>query len=183
MFRFFASALSSIVLRQDNEEDQKRGPMLRTCLAVLERLIELNQGAVIHQDFITIIQTISACTDPQQLFPESRRSLDKIRLRLGLGSLIPLATTPKQTPAQTATFKFHHDLPGSLSSDGPRHDNDHQHINDIQILPTVEEVNCSRLEYLPFNNATNNHLCGLPGLLDRQFRLLREAFIGAYVTL
>ncbi|KAL8847375.1 MAG: hypothetical protein Q9221_007562 [Calogaya cf. arnoldii] len=178
IFRFIAKIVSTMVTEEDDEDYRKRGTVLRPCLAMLERLVELNQGAMLRKDFVPIIETISSCVDTHKLFPESRRSLDKIRLRLGLGSLIPSATTSKQEAAQTATFKFHHDLPGSLSSDGPRHDNDHQHIKDIRILPTVEEINSSRLEYLPFNNATNNHLPGLPGLLDRQFRILREECIG-----
>ncbi|KAL8689201.1 MAG: hypothetical protein Q9224_004695, partial [Gallowayella concinna] len=178
--RFLAKAIILVVTQADDDEEEqrKRGLELGPCLTVLERLVELNQGALLHQDFLPIVETISSCADPHKLSPESRRSLDKVRLRLGLASLIPAATKPKQAVAQTATFKFHHDLPGSLSSDGPRHDNDHQHIEDIRILPTVEEINCPRLEYLPFNNATNNHLSGLPGLLDRQFRLLREDAIG-----
>lgn len=179
VFRFSAKVISIMVTEDDNDEEhRKHGTVLRPCLAVMERLVELNQGALLHQDFIPIIETISSCTDPHKLFPESRRSLDKIRLRLGLGSLIPSAMTSKRAAAQTATFKFHHDLPGNLSSDGPRHDNDYQDINDIHILPTEEEINSSRLEYLPFNNATNSHLPGLPGLLDRHFRLLREDAIG-----
>ncbi|KAL8671577.1 MAG: hypothetical protein Q9168_003921 [Polycauliona sp. 1 TL-2023] len=178
VFRFFASVISNMVAENDEEEYQRRGTVLRPCIAVLERLVELNQGASLHQDFLPIVEAISSCMDPHKLFPESRRSLDKIRLRLGLGLLIPLSSTSKKVAAQAATFKFPHDLPGNLSSDGPRHDNDHQDIKDIQILPTVEEINCSRLEYLPSNNATNNHLTGLPGLLDCQFRLLREDAIG-----
>lgn len=179
VFRFSAKVISIMVTEDDNDEEhRKHGTVLRPCLAVMERLVELNQGALLHQDFIPIIETVSSCTDPHKLFPESRRSLDKIRLRLGLGSLIPSAMTSKQAAAQTATYKFHHDLPGNLSSDGPRHDNDHQDIKDIHILPTEEEINSSRLEYLPFNNATNSHLPGLPGLLDRHFRLLREDAIG-----
>ncbi|KAL8973925.1 MAG: hypothetical protein Q9197_001836 [Variospora fuerteventurae] len=179
VFCFSAKAISLIVVQHgDDKWHSTRTIVLKPCLAVLERMIELNQGALLHQGFIPIIEIISSCANPQKLLSESRRSLNKIRLRLGLGSLIPSATKLQQAPGQTATFKFHHDLPGALSSDGPRHDNDHDQVKDIQILPTFEEINCPRLEYLPFSNATNNHLGGLPALLDRQFRLLREDAIG-----
>ncbi|KAL8788904.1 MAG: hypothetical protein Q9213_001427 [Squamulea squamosa] len=180
VLRFCAKAISLMVIEGDNDVEhyQKRSTVLKPFFAVVERLVELNQGALLHQDFIQIIETISACVDIHRLQPESRRSLDKIRLRLGLGSLIPSATTTTQAGTQKAAFKLHHDLPGALSSDGPRHDNDHEQIKDIQILPTVEEISCPRLDYLPYSNATNNHLSGLPGLLDRQFRLLREDAIG-----
>ena len=68
--------------------------------------------------------------------------------------------------------------PGKLSTEGPRHTNDHAGITDIQILPTAEEIQSLRQEYLPSNDPSENHLPGLEGLLDRQFRLLRENYIG-----
>ncbi|KAH7348984.1 hypothetical protein BKA65DRAFT_363572, partial [Rhexocercosporidium sp. MPI-PUGE-AT-0058] len=57
---------------------------------------------------------------------------------------------------------------------GARHDNDHTSIADIQILPTRQEIASPRQEYLPLIDSTQQHLSGLAGLLDRQFRLLRE---------
>ena len=68
--------------------------------------------------------------------------------------------------------------PGNLSKEGPRHNNDHARITDIQILPTAEEIQSLRQEYLPSNDPSESHLPGLEGLLDRQFRLLRENYIG-----
>ena len=65
-------------------------------------------------------------------------------------------------------------MPGSLSSKGARQDNDHASIADIQILPTAREIASPRQEYLLLIDSTQNHLLGLAGLLDRQFRLLRE---------
>ncbi|KAL8735801.1 MAG: hypothetical protein Q9166_000665 [cf. Caloplaca sp. 2 TL-2023] len=179
IFRFTAKAIALVVTTNDSDgQHQKLTSMLSPCLAALDRLIDLNQGAQLHEDFVSIVEAMSSCAEPNEMPPESRRRLDKIRLRLGLGSLIPTVPTSKSTAASKASFKFHHDLPGQLSSEGPRHDNDHEDIDDIQILPTAEEINSARLEYLPFNNATNNHLSGLPALLDRQFRLLREDAIG-----
>ena len=176
VFRFTARALSLAVLTSDNEA--RRISALNPCVAALQRLIDLNQGAQLQQEFEPIVETMSACVEPDSILPESRRCLNKIQLRLGLGSLIPSAAKTKPSPIGKASFAISYDLPGELSANGPRHDNDHEDIDDIQILPTAEEINSTRLEYLPFINSMNGHLTGLPALLDRQFRLLREDAIG-----
>jgi len=71
-------------------------------------------------------------------------------------------------------FEVGQDLPNALSELGLRHDNDHANIFDIKILPTTEEIQSPRLEYLPSSDPTKHHIPGLVGLLDRQFRLLRK---------
>lgn len=85
---------------------------------------------------------------------------------------------PAEQRNNRLVFELGQDLPGSLSELGPRHDNDHVNISDIKILPTIEEFHSPRLEYLPSSDPTKNHLPGLAGLLDQQFRLLREDTVG-----
>jgi hypothetical protein len=51
-------------------------------------------------------------------------------------------------------------------------------IRDISILPTLEEIQSSRNEYLPLADPREWHIGGMEGLLDRQFRLLREDTVG-----
>ena len=75
-------------------------------------------------------------------------------------------------------FDVSQDFPGAFSELGPRHDNDHANIFDIKILPTTEEIQSSRLEYLLSSDLTKHHLLSLAGLLDRQFRLLLEDIVG-----
>lgn len=176
IFRFTSKALLHAVVAGDS--DTKRDAALGPCVAALERVVDLNQGAQLQQEFLSIVESVSACAEPSDMPPVSRRRLDKIRLRVGLGSLMPSAAKTKPVATGKATFTLSTDLPGELSSNGPRHDNDHEDIDDIQILPTAQEINSTRLEYLPFNHAKNSHLAGLPALLDRQFRLLREDAIG-----
>lgn len=66
------------------------------------------------------------------------------------------------------------DLPGVLSRFGPRHDNDHAMISNIQILPTISEIlSDERPDFLP-TRAHRHHESGIRRLLDSQFRLLRE---------
>ena len=77
------------------------------------------------------------------------------------------------------------DGPGQLSKQGPRHDNDHISVKDIRILPTTDEILCTRIPYMPRSDTfAPHHLpCGQDKLLDVQFRLLRydstEAIIDA----
>ncbi|KAL9012460.1 MAG: hypothetical protein Q9173_002776 [Seirophora scorigena] len=70
------------------------------------------------------------------------------------------------------------DFPGALSELGPHHDTDHADIFDIKILPTTDELQSPRSEYLPSNDPKKHHFPGLAGLLDRQCRLLREDTVG-----
>ncbi|KAF2092264.1 P-loop containing nucleoside triphosphate hydrolase protein, partial [Saccharata proteae CBS 121410] len=73
------------------------------------------------------------------------------------------------------------ELPGSLASSGPRHDNDHEDISKIQILPTMSEIQAIRPEYLPRKNTRSFHENHLQGYLDAQFRLLRRNCIGPLI--
>ncbi|RIA88937.1 hypothetical protein C1645_739024 [Glomus cerebriforme] len=69
-----------------------------------------------------------------------------------------------------------YDLPGELSKDGIRHDNDYVNISDIYIIPTREEILCDRQPFLPSSLPNTPHFLpdGVARLLDTQFRLLRE---------
>ena len=71
---------------------------------------------------------------------------------------------------------FDIDGPGYLSVDGPRHDNDHINIRDIQILPTADEILAvERPPWMPKKNVAEPHFLA-PGplrLFDTLFRHLR----------
>ena len=54
-----------------------------------------------------------------------------------------------------------------------RHDNDLPDFRSIKILPTISEITCELLPYLPQNNVTDE-----AEALERQFRLLREDMVG-----
>ena len=62
---------------------------------------------------------------------------------------------------------------------GNRHDNDKYNFRDISIIPTSEEVMCSKPPYLPLANQKNRlkELDDVSFLLDYHFRLLRENFM------
>ncbi|KAI9784988.1 MAG: hypothetical protein M1839_001184 [Geoglossum umbratile] len=178
-FRFTATALSEMILGHPSSDEEVSITAISSSLAVLSRLIEINQSAQVIEGFPAIVETISACIPENFMVPEAQQSLARIRRRLNIGISLPLA--PTQSIPQnvlSATFELSQDLPGNLSKDGARHDNDHASIADIQTLPTAQEIASLRREYLPLIDSTQHHLSGLAGLLDRQFRLLREDTVG-----
>ncbi|KAJ0297831.1 hypothetical protein COL5a_011109 [Colletotrichum fioriniae] len=102
------------------------------------------------------------------------RHLDYVCRRLGIGQSLVDAVHVSASSGAMAEFTLSQDLPGKLSKRRERHDNDHQDISDIRLMPTHQEIMSSRDEYLPVANPAQHHLQGLRGLLDRHFRLLRE---------
>ncbi|ELR09946.1 hypothetical protein GMDG_04422 [Pseudogymnoascus destructans 20631-21] len=179
VFRFTATALSGMILGHSPSDEEASIIAISSSLAVLDRLIEINQSAQVIEGFNPIVETITACIPENSMTPNAQQSLTRIRRRLNIGSSLPFA--PAQLAPQNlppATFELSQDLPGNLSNIGARHDNDHASIADILILPTAQEIASQRQEYLPLIDPARNHLLGLAGLLDRQFRLLREDTVG-----
>ena len=70
---------------------------------------------------------------------------------------------------------FNNDGPGPLSSAGARHQNDYINIQDITILPTVDEILSLRPPYVPKKDAKEPHHLpiGQSRLIDISFRQLR----------
>ena len=179
VFRFTATAISGLVLNHPLHDEELSSVAITSSLAVLQRLVDVNQSAQVIEDFVPIVETISACIPEQATLPTARQSLIRIRRRLNIGTSLPLASKQSAVlDVHYGAFELSQDLPGKLSDHGPRHDNDHENIYDIKILPTAQEIISQRQEYLPSNNPTRHHLPGLSGLLDRQFRLLREDTVG-----
>ncbi|KAH6668504.1 AAA domain-containing protein [Halenospora varia] len=179
VFRFISTALSRLVLGHPLYDEDLFAAAITSSLAVLERLIESNQSAQVNEGFLPIVEVISACISEQVIIPNARQSLARIRRRLNIGASFPLALTQSAPESLLrATFELNQDFPGNLSNNGVRHDNDHESISNIQILPTAQEITSRRQDYLPSIDPTKHHLPGLAGLLDKQFRLLREDTVG-----
>ncbi|KIO21374.1 hypothetical protein M407DRAFT_80478 [Tulasnella calospora MUT 4182] len=73
-----------------------------------------------------------------------------------------------------------YEAPGHLREGGPRHENDHESIQDIRIVPPHSELVSTAHSYLPGNIAGAPHHLpseSMERLLDIQFRLLREELI------
>ncbi|EME78551.1 uncharacterized protein MYCFIDRAFT_37116 [Pseudocercospora fijiensis CIRAD86] len=150
-------------------------------IAVLALMLEKNSSAKVNEEICAAAEVLVALLDLSKLDRATTRHLRTIKTALELGFEIPelvskVAAT--KTNDIKPTFTLAQDMPGELSSQGPRHDNDFPDIRDIQILPTIEEVISPRSEYLPRENPSDWHIDGLPGLIDRQFRLVREDTVG-----
>ena len=181
IFRPTADTLIYLRSEDSGSTREKFPEALTATLLLLYAICELQHKAQVLEELPPIVETLADCVPAEHLYHGARQTLTKIRRRLGLGADIPIAPDQSAAPAKTLThakFKFRYELPGNLSEHGPRHDNDHANIRDIKILPTAEEIHSSRQEYLPSNDPEESHLPGLEGLLDRQFRLLREDQIG-----
>ncbi len=178
LFKSTASALGAFVRAETTQHEDLTSIAVTASLAVLEKILELNQTAQVVPEFTSIVNDLLSSI-PEELLHAGSRSLARVRQRLGLGAAIPLSKgRPVKQKSPRPVFEVGQDLPGALSELGPRHDNDHADIFDIKILPTTEEIQSSRLEYLPLSDPTKHHLPGQAGLLDRQFRLLREDTVG-----
>ncbi|MCJ1308215.1 hypothetical protein MMC25_001868 [Agyrium rufum] len=178
LFSFTASAIASTF---DNNiaEQEYMDDVLTATTTVLYKVIDINQTAQINDTFVSVFEIITAYTPEDRPLVSARQLLTKIKRRLNLGSEVPLYKAPstaKHVP--TANFTITEDPPGHLSRYGPRHDNDHQDIRKIKILPTAQEILSARQEYLPTADPAAGILHGLAGLLDRHFRLHREDQIG-----
>lgn len=158
--------------------------VLELSLSVLSEAVKCSTTTLLNEEFHRIVERFadlvneSAQSDDDYPSLQAIKYLDYLQRRLSIGKNIETLK-----PAQTSTprreeFVLRRDLPGRLSADGPRHDNDHADIAQIQIMPTYQEIKATRSEYLPTNDTSTWHLPGIRGRLDREFRLLREDTIG-----
>jgi hypothetical protein len=151
----------------------------------ISKMMEVCVPAQTNKNLSLIVGNLSTVLDdsPSDAFhfalAAARKSLRLAEQRLGLGQQLDeiLKRRPRIAEAQ-ATFELARDMPGALSLEGPRHDNDHEDIRSISILPTLQEIQSARNEYLPFADPETWHIKGLGGLVDRHFRLLREDTVG-----
>lgn len=92
----------------------------------------------------------------------------------------PKDSPPSLSEALLAQIKTAYDPPGQLRPDGPRHDNDYDDFQSIEIAPTDQELRCKLLPALPINQPVAYH--HLPSRtmmrhLDMHFRLYREELV------
>ncbi|KAK5169191.1 uncharacterized protein LTR77_006500 [Saxophila tyrrhenica] len=165
------------------EVDKYALDIIETALVVLTKMAEVNTPAHADPGLTPIAETFGNFLNnlPQNASlatSTARRHLERLQQRLGLGKALPDAAGIQRPAGSRAVFQLARDRPGELSEEGRRHDNDHVHAQDISILPTLQEIQSSRNEYLPVANPSEWHFGGVPGLVDRHFRLLREDTVG-----
>lgn len=107
------------------------------------------------------------------LYP-SQVHLQRLQGRLNIGSSLP-SVNP-----DAILGKKHLDARCIIRRDPPggRHNNDHDDICQIRVMPSYDEIVSTCTEHLPVHDPTQWHIGGLNGLLDRNFRLLREDTVG-----
>lgn len=89
----------------------------------------------------------------------------------------PPVSTPA-APLQVPSAVVEDHTAGHLRPKFDRHDNDKEHINKIRIMPTLAEILSDAMPYLPREDPSTWHRSGLPGVVDRHFRLVREDTVG-----
>lgn len=168
------------VIRGLTYDDEQAAADFEPCLIALSAMLETNTTAQVNDDLRAVVETMIALAVDHALSGNSLKYHRKMCLRLGLGGSIKVVENKKQdeTHKPRPTFELSADQPGDLSEHGARHDNDFTKIEDIQILPTIGEILGDRAEYLPGSDPSTWHLPGVIGLLDRQFRLIREDTVG-----
>ncbi|KAH8821861.1 P-loop containing nucleoside triphosphate hydrolase protein [Xylogone sp. PMI_703] len=173
---FTTKTLRILGLAYGISDNGSYGLAVYSSLVVLDRLIEVDQEAEIIKTMANWIKIRLSLIPQNAIPPIAQRILSRTKYRLDIKFSHSGALKSSVPGRNLASFEL--DLPGDLSNNGPRHDNDHRDISNIQILPTKMEILSQRPEYLPIIDSTTHHLPGLAGLLDRQFRLLREDVIG-----
>ncbi|KAI1391377.1 uncharacterized protein F4822DRAFT_183775 [Hypoxylon trugodes] len=160
---------------------------ISTCelsLSILATMIDCATSNIVNDNFEHIVKRfgslVQAATSSSNEFSklQAKKFLQYLEQRLGVGASLSEAKVGKPVPVTRSEFVMRKDLPGRLSADGPRHDNDHDDICKIRILPTHQEITSVRNEYLPTTDSSLFHRPGIHGRLDREFRLLREDTVG-----
>ncbi|RDW78563.1 putative NF-X1 finger and helicase domain protein [Aspergillus mulundensis] len=175
-----AHLISSIcsVLETLSEDDETRAQWLEGSLVVFHRIMFANSTAFIQTGLekqalkLEDILTTMDKGDMSGKLHISRRYLNQLLSRTKTGAHMQTQNTEESNHAQIIKFVPRQELPGG------RHGNDHKDFSLVQIMPTIEEILSPRQEYLPERDPSSWHVSGLEGLLDRNFRLLREDNVG-----
>ena len=182
---FFAQVAQSLASAADSGDRELVDNTVYTASEALFNTLNLNHAAAVQDDFKAIVLQLDELLGPEPhasntsaafLFRSSQHSIDRIKIILKIADALPKAAVRKPTGFIGASIDVNQvDFPGDLSREGPRHDNDHAEVAKIKILPTSEEINSHRNEFIPQRSlAYPHHLEGISRVLDFQFRLLRE---------
>ena len=186
LFSFFAKAVREKLETDDGAGDfQELYPWAVAILRVLAKLLASCQSASLHEEFKEVVDAVDffmTLVDSDfkgsLMEQDARQDMITICRYLNYGTSLTNFGIEKKSTARAKAFELEIDGPGSLSNEGPRHDNDHEDIQEIKILPTMTELLSQRAEYLPTKEGSSWHIAGINGLVDRQFRLLREDTVG-----
>ncbi|KAI2609251.1 hypothetical protein GGR54DRAFT_382142 [Hypoxylon sp. NC1633] len=184
LFDFVLALLNDWSTLRTAEGDEDGMSACQLSLSVLAIMIDCNTNNIVDDNYNQIVehfghfvQEASGSSEDYSKL-QAQKYLQYLQRRLGIGDALNEVEPRKKIPVARTEFVLQKDLPGRLSAQGPRHDNDHADICDIEILPTHDEITSKRNEYLPTNDPSLFHRPGIRGRLDREFRLLREDTVG-----
>ena len=174
--RFFGSVAEVFEMLLNNADEGRAG-QLEAAVCAFTKMVDVNWSSFIHEPFFAFIheqlrllavrlEGIFSRLASQHFSDPLRRThshLERLRQRLDVRSLLQVSNA-----AGSLTYR----------PPGGRHDNDYGDICDIHILPTAQEIMSPYPEYLPTTDPHQWHVDGVDGLLDRNFRLLREDTMG-----
>ncbi len=93
VFRFTTAALSEMMLSHSSSDEKLFIIVISSSLAILDRLIEINQNAQILEDFTVFVKTISACFLDNFMISKAQQNLTRIKRRLNIYFSLFLALT------------------------------------------------------------------------------------------
>ncbi|KAI1462410.1 hypothetical protein F4805DRAFT_464617 [Annulohypoxylon moriforme] len=184
LFDFILGLLDAWSTTPMAEDDPYGISACELSLSVLATMVDCNTSNIVSDNFNQVVERfekrVRAAGNSSNDFSrlQAQKHLQYLGRRLGVGIALGEADVATKVPVTRAEFVMRKDLPGQLSADGPRHDNDYDDFCKIRILPTYEEITSIRNEYLPTTDSTLFHRPGIHGRLDREFRLLREDTVG-----
>ncbi|KAL7762647.1 hypothetical protein ACKLNR_009182 [Fusarium oxysporum f. sp. zingiberi] len=184
MAKIFNFIIAHVTESSASNQIDSRMEVLELSLSVLSKIIDCNTRNIVNSEcdkLVTLFARIlKSEPDDKDEFSRLQASkyIDYMEQRLDTGKDIPDLDPSRSVLLTRENFVLQHDLPGTLSADGPRHSNDHADITKIEIMPTYDEIVSPRGEYLPTNNHSGWHVKGIRGRLDREFRLVREDTVG-----
>ncbi|OJJ60485.1 hypothetical protein ASPSYDRAFT_173156 [Aspergillus sydowii CBS 593.65] len=154
---------------------------LESSLSAFWHIVDLNSTAFIQESLQQVAQRFADLLnalhglDGASGLHQSVNYLERLQRRLNIGLSLPtLLGSSKKLPANATPVAF----VAQREPPGNRHDNDHADIENIKIMPSFQEILSPRTEYLPVKDPRQWHVPGLAGLLDKNFRLLREDTVG-----
>jgi hypothetical protein len=153
LFTVLATHLSNYAIIHTSDQDYEDGSKddgeiieaVDTILAALSMLVDVNTAAQTDTGFIAIADAFATLLNglPESVVYQmrsARKNLERLQQRLSVGQNIPNSPLTRRHVGARAAFQLARDMPGELSEQGPRHDNDFVHIPDISILPTLQEI-------------------------------------------
>ncbi|PYI24675.1 hypothetical protein BO99DRAFT_298874, partial [Aspergillus violaceofuscus CBS 115571] len=162
-------------------KDETTASWLEVTLSVFSQMVELNSEALVQdylrtvaKGFEEIFLAWTSSYSEASLHRQSQVHLERLLRRFEIGSSLPSIV---ENNSQGSAID-HGNFVSKCEPPGGRHDNDHADICQARIVPSYQEILSMRNEYLHLHDPSQWHVRGLEGLLDRNFRLLREDTIG-----